>query len=213
MDIKETLAVQLPFFLEKDLKKEIANKGKLMDVPVNQVILNEGSYVKVIPILLSGLIKVVKYENGKEMLLYYIQPLESCIVSFNCSIKNEKSNVKAITESDCKILVIPAFDVENWKNKYVSFNSYFLNMYQARFEGILDAFNSLAFQQLDQRILTYLAAKSRALATNELHLTHQELSDELGAARETTSRLLKKLEIDGNLKLHRGWIELLIAEP
>lgn len=208
MEIRDVLKIQLPHFSEEELKNEIIEKGKIMNVTSGQVILNEGSYVKVIPILLSGLIKVVKYEGGKEMLLYYIQPLESCIVSFNCSIKNEKSNVKAITESDCKILAIPAFDVENWKNQYVSFNNYFLNMYQARFEGILDAFNSLAFQQLDERIFTYLKSKSKALASNELRMTHQELSDELGAARETTSRLLKKLEADGKLKLHRGWIEL-----
>jgi CRP/FNR family transcriptional regulator len=115
MDIRETLEIQLSFFTETALKDEIMEKGKLMEIPPNQVILNEGSYVKVIPILLSGLIKVVKYENGKEMLLYYIRPLESCIVSFNCSIKNEKSSVKAITESECKLLAIPAFDVENWK--------------------------------------------------------------------------------------------------
>ena len=42
-----------------------------------------------------------------------------------------------------------------------------------------------------------------------LKLSHQEIAGELNTSREVISRLLKKLEQRGDLKLHRNHIELL----
>ena len=85
-----------------------------------------------------------------------------------------------------------------------------LGLYQKRFEDVLDAFNALAFQSLDTRMMAYLKAKAKALDQTTLKMTHQDLADELGTARETVSRLLKKLEAEGQLALHRGHVELLV---
>lgn len=83
MDIQEVFDFQLSFFKEEGLKKEILEKTKVVEVEAGTPILNEGSYVKTIPLLLSGLVKIVRQEGLKETLLYYIYPLESCIVSIN----------------------------------------------------------------------------------------------------------------------------------
>jgi len=209
MNLEEILDLQLPFLKEPELKQELLTHCKIVDVEANQPILSEGSYVKTVPILLKGLIKIVKVEADKEMLLYYIYPLESCIVSIHCGINQLKSQVKAITEDDSKAILIPSHLVGEWQRKYPSFNSMILNLYQKRFYDVLNAFNALAFQKLDDRLLTYLKAKVNALDTNKIKMTHQDLGDELGTARETVSRVLKKLEVDSKLRLHRGWIEIL----
>ncbi len=210
MNIADILSFQLSFFKEEALRNEIVEKAQLVEVQAGTSILNEGSYVKTIPILLSGLVKVVKEESGgKEMLLYYIYPLESCIVSINCGINDLKSRVKAITEDDSKALLIPSTIIGEWQRKYPSFNEFVLNLYQKRFDNVLDAYNALAFQSLDDRLLSYLKARSEALSSKEIKATHQDLADELGTARETVSRMLKKLETDGMVKLHRGWIEII----
>lgn len=210
MNIEDILSFQLSFFKEEALRNEIIEKAQLVEVQAGTSILNEGSYVKTIPILLSGLVKVVKEESGgKEMLLYYIYPLESCIVSINCGINDLKSRVKAITEDDSKALLIPSTIIGEWQRKYPSFNEFVLNLYQKRFDNVLDAYNALAFQSLDDRLLSYLKARSEALSSKEIKATHQDLADELGTARETVSRMLKKLETDRMVKLHRGWIEII----
>lgn len=209
MNIENSLKHQLPFFKEHDLQAEIIEKAQLVEVSSGTQILKEGSYVKTIPILLKGLVKVVREDDDKEMLLYYIYPLESCIVSIHCGINQLKSNVKAIAEDDSTALLLPSESVESWQRRYPSFNTFILKLYQKRFDDVLNAFNALAFQSLDSRLLSYLHSKSKALVDNNIKMTHQDLGDELGTARETVSRLLKKLEIEQKVKLHRGWIEVL----
>lgn len=209
MNIKDILSFQLSFFKEEELIHEIIKKAQLVEVQSGSPILKDGSYVKTIPILLSGLVKVVKEDaSGRELLLYYIYPLESCIVSINCGINDLKSRVKAIAEDNCKAILIPSSIIGEWQRKYASFNYYVLNLYQKRFDDVLDSYNALAFQSLDNRLLSYLKARSQALKSSEIKATHQDLADELGTARETVSRMLKKLEMDGEVKLHRGWVEV-----
>ncbi len=210
MDIHDILTLQLSFFKEPELKKVLRERGKLVEVAPDTPILNEGSYVKTVPILLNGVVKVVREEAGKEILLYYIYPLESCIVSIHCGINQLKSRVKAIAEDHSKALLIPSYEVDEWQRKFPSFNNYIMNLYQKRFDDVLDAFNALAFQSLDNRILTYLKTKTDALHSNKIKMTHQDLGDELGTARETISRILKKLEVEEKVVLHRGWIEVML---
>ncbi len=210
MDIKDIIEFQLPFIKEDGFKNEVIAKSKVVEVEAGTPILQEGSYVKAVPILLNGLVKVVKQESGgREMLLYYIYPLESCIISINCGLNDLKSRAKAIAEEKSKALMIPATIIRDWQRSYPSFNEFILNLYQKRFDNVLDAYNAIAFQRLDQRLLSYLNARTSALNSREIKATHQDLGDELGTARETISRMLKKLESEGKVKLHRGSIEVL----
>lgn len=206
--IARALAMQLPIFKEQALKEEFMQKGQVVEVAAGTPILQEGSYVKTVPILLNGLVRVVREEGGKELLLYYIYPLESCIVSIHCGLNQLKSRVKAVAEDHATAILVPSHHLSEWQRKYSSFNDFILNLYQKRFNDLLDAFNALAFQQLDTRVLSYLKAKVEALGTHRIQMTHQDLGDELGSARETVSRLLKKLEVEGKVKLGRGWIEV-----
>lgn len=209
MEIESILATQLKYFKEEGLIKDIIANGKIVEISAGTSILNEGSYVKTIPLLLSGLIRVVSQEAGKEMLLYYIYPLESCIVSIQCGMNDLKSRVKAISEDQSKALLLPSHSIAEWQRKYPSFNNFVLNLYQKRFYNLLDTFNELAFHKLDDRVTTFLIAKSKALKTERLQMTHQDLADELGTARESISRMLKKLESEGKVRLHRGSIEIM----
>ncbi|MEL6536961.1 MAG: Crp/Fnr family transcriptional regulator, partial [Bacteroidota bacterium] len=188
MEIEEILTLQVPFLKEPALKADLVREAKLVTVEAGTPILKDGQYVKTVPLLVNGLVKVVKQEGEKEILLYYIYPLESCIVSIHCGINDLKSKVKAIAEEASTALLLPAHQVGQWQQQYLSFNQFVLNLYQKRFEDVLDAFNALAFQSLDDRMITYLEAKARALGHNKLKMTHQDLADELGSARETVSR-------------------------
>ena len=210
MDISEVLSHQLRFLREKELHEEIKTQCQVVSLEAGSPVLRDGAYVKVVPILLSGLVKVVKEDAGKEFLLYYIYPLESCIISINCGINQLKSRVKAVAEDDSTAILIPAHLVGEWQRKYHSFNEFILNLYQKRFDDALDAFNALAFQSLDERLLSYLRVKADAIENKVIKMTHQELSDQLGTTRETVSRMLKKLEVEDRIVLKRGTIEILL---
>jgi CRP/FNR family transcriptional regulator len=99
--------------------------------------------------------------------------------------------------------------MEIWLGKYKSWRNYIFNSYNNRLKEMLNTIDNLAFMNMDQRLLNYLLEKSKINITKQINITHQEIAYELNTSREVISRLLKKLEQGGAIKLHRNHIELL----
>jgi len=196
-------------FLGSDLITEITREAAIKNIPADMVILRENQYVKVIPVVISGLIKVFTTYREKELLLYYIQPNESCIMSFAASLKNEPSRIMAITEKDTQALLLPVTQIERWTRQYPGLNSLFFRMYNERYVDLLDTINNLIFNKLDERIVEYLHRKSDILRTDLLDITHKQMASELGTAREVISRILKKLEQSNSIRQEKEGIRLL----
>lgn len=195
---------------QSDLVKEIEDSGNLKHFEAGEAIVNMDSYIKHIPVVISGSIKVIRTEeDGREILLYYLTPGESCIVSILSGMKNETSKIKAIVEEDADIMLIPADKAKEWVKKYPDWTEFIFDLYQKRFEELLDVVNSVAFQKIDTRLLHLIKQKTQLYNSKEISVTHQQLADELGITREATSRVLKQMEKDHLLILSRNKIELL----
>jgi CRP/FNR family transcriptional regulator len=197
-------------FHQKELDTEFHDIAKTMYLNAGQELLRENSYVHAIPILNSGLLGVYRTDQeGKEILLYYIKPGESCIMSFLSGIHNDTSKVKAVAEEDSELILIPVDKVSAWVTKYPEWTDYIFKLYHRRFEELLNVVNSIAFQRMDERLIEHLNKKASMTGSKELNVTHQQLADELGSSREVISRLLKQLEKEGKLLLSRNKISLL----
>jgi CRP/FNR family transcriptional regulator len=193
-----------------DLVKEIEASGNLKYFSAGEVIVNMDAYIKHIPVVISGSIKVIRTEeDGREILLYYLTPGESCIVSILSGMKNETSKIKAIVEEDAEILLIPTDKAKEWVKKFPEWTDFIFNLYQKRFEELLDVVNSVAFQKIDARLLHLIKQKTQLYNSKEISVTHQQLADELGITREATSRVLKQMEKDKLLVLSRNKLLLL----
>ena len=192
------------------LKDEVTAYGQLKKFPAGSVILQEDSYIKAIPLVLNGSLKVMRTDqDGHEILLYYITPGESCIMSFLGGIHNETSKIKAVVEEDAEILFIPVDKASEWVKKFPEWADFIFKLYHKRFEELLTAVNAIAFQKLDERLLQLLKQKSDLYQTKELKITHQQLADELGTAREAVSRVMKQMENEGLVILARNKVTLL----
>lgn len=192
------------------LKEELTESCTLQTIPKGTVFLKEGTYIKIIPLLISGLVKVYKEdENGHEILLYYIQPGESCIMSLTASINNEVSKVKGVVVEDSEALFLPADKVESLGRQYPQWNEFVYNLYNARFDELIDFIKLLTFSNKNQLLLEYLIKEAKVKGSDELFITLQKIANELGSSREVISRLLKKMEQEGVLKLGSGKIELI----
>ncbi len=179
------------------------------DIPDKTEILREGQYVKVIPIVLDGLVKVFSRYDDKELLLYYIRPNESCIMSFSASMKNEPSKVFAMTEGATKALLIPTDRVDHWIKKYPGFNTLFYQQYNLRYSELLETISQVLFNKMDRRLFDYLQEKVNITGNNPLKISHRQIANDLGTAREVVSRVMKKLETEGKVKQHPNNIEIL----
>jgi CRP/FNR family transcriptional regulator len=192
------------------LKDEVATYGQLKKFPAGSVILQEDSYIKAIPLVLNGSLKVMRTDSdGHEILLYYITPGESCIMSFLGGIHNETSKIKVLVEEDAEILFIPVEKASEWVKKFPEWSDFIFKLYHKRFEELLTAVNAIAFQKLDMRLLQLLKQKAELYQSKEIKITHQQLADELGTAREAVSRVIKQMENEGLVVLSRNKITLL----
>lgn len=195
--------------LHPDLRKELEAHAILKEVPQGTEILREGQYVKVIPIVLEGLIKVFSRHEEKELLLYYIKPQESCIMSFAAGMKNEPSKIFAVAEEDTSALLLPTDKVALWVRDYPEVNHLFFQQYNLRYSDLLTTIHQLLFERLDKRLLDYLVNKSLLTGRNPIKISHRQIAAELGTAREVISRIMKKLENDGKIRQEANTIEIL----
>lgn len=199
---------KLPF-LQPELVNEINHIGIKKTISKDEVILREGQYVKVIPVVLSGLIKVYVKNEDKELLLYYIQPNESCVMSFTAMQKNETSLIYAIAEENSTLLLLPVDHVLIWLKKYPEINYLFYQQFNLRYHDLIDTINHLLFDKLDKRLLDYLEEKIKITNTNPIKISHRQIALELCSTREVITRVIKKLELDGKIKQLPNSIQIL----
>lgn len=196
-------------FLGKELSDEIMEISQVMEIPKSTIILDSGKYVKVLPIVISGLVKVFTKHEEKELLLYYLEENETCIMSYLACIKNHPSKVLARTEEDTILLALPSDKISYLENKYPRFNNLFQNQYDKRYSDLLDTINHLIFNKLDVRVFDFLKKKSKLLKINPIKITHKQIASELGTAREVVSRIMKKLEQEKKIEINSSGILLL----
>ncbi|HRG82019.1 MAG: Crp/Fnr family transcriptional regulator [Chitinophagaceae bacterium] len=197
----------LPDF-SQELLQVIATEGSVMDVPAGMEILKEGQYVRMIPIVLQGLVKVFTRVEEKELLLYYIGSTQSCIMSFSAGLSQSPSRIFAISEEPSMLLLLPAEKINKWIREFPALNDLFFRQYNLRYTEMLDTINSLLFGRMDQRLYQYLQEKSRLKGEKILDIRHKQIAAELGTAREVVTRVLKKLEQEGKIRQTEAGIEI-----
>ncbi len=198
-------------FLKPELLQDMAIKASVKDFPKGTKILKEDQSVKVLPIVLHGLVKVFSSFNEKELLLYYIEPAQSCVMTFYSALQNTPSKVFAVTEEDSTILVIPVQHLPGWLKDYPDFNELFYDQYNLRYMELLDTIGHLLLDKMDKRLYEHLKKKLAFSNNSPVKMSHSQIANELGTVREVISRVLKKLETDGKVEQTSDGIKIISA--
>tara|TARA_B110000879_G_C11043003_1_gene459622 strand:- start:339 stop:968 length:630 start_codon:yes stop_codon:yes gene_type:complete len=197
------------FIFEEKLLQEIVKISKIKKVNKGDLIIDIGSDVVFIPLLINGAVKVFRTDDdGDEYILYFIEGGDTCAMTLNCCVRGAKSEIKAVAEVDTELLLIPIAKMEDWLH-FKSWRTFIFNSYNIRLKEMLEAIDSLAFMNMNDRVLRYLKDKVIANKKETLSVTHKIISDELNTSRVVISRILKKLEKDGELELLRNQIKIL----
>lgn len=207
--MNELLKENFPELSESELLAEIGQVGRIVNLKADDKIMDYGGAIQNMPLLTSGSIKIMRMdEEGNELILYYLQPGETCAMSLTCCLTAQKSEIRAIAEEDTTLIMLPAQLMDAWMLKYPSWKNFVMNTYRARFEELLSTIDSIAFHKMDQRLWRYLIDKSTINNSHTLETTHQKIADELNSTREVISRLLKQLEKQGKIVLGRNRITI-----
>lgn len=198
-------------FLRPDLVEKILLESKVKAFPKGTEILREQQHITVLPIVIEGLVKVSSGFEDKELLLYYIEPAQSCVMTFYAALRNTPSKVFATTEEDSKVLLIPVRLLPDWLREYPDFNLLFYNQFNLRYSELLDTIGHLLLDRMDKRLYDHLKKKSDLTKSDALKMTHSQLAHEMGSSREVITRVLKKLENDGKVRQSAGMIKVIGA--
>lgn len=205
--LKELEAIA--YLFEDDLIKEIDKNKSVKKFKEGDIVIEVGQEVKFLPFVIEGAIKVLREDpNGEELLLYYLEAGETCTMTITCCLGKKKSKVKAIADTDATLLSIPSYLSIEWLGKYESWRNFVLTNYESKINELLEAIDSLAFYNMEERIKKHLTDKAKLIGSLELNLTHQEIAEDLHSSRVVVSRLLKKMELKKELTIHRHKIIL-----
>lgn len=201
---------RLKSLFEPALLQEIQQFGTWQSFKENDLIMDYGKYIRMMPIIIKGTVKVLRLdENGNEILLYYLSSSESCSMAYSCCIEAKKSEVKAIAEDDVELIAIPHIKLDQWLCTYTSWKNYIMRSFNDRFIELLKSIESIAFHKLDERLIAYLKEKQRHSGSSVIKSSHYQIADELATSRVVISRLLKQLENSKKIILYRSEIKLL----
>ena len=194
---------------EQELLQEIEEYSLLKSFKAGENIVKQGQYIKFLPIIQSGCVKVFCNEDDRDFLLYFIKSGESCIYSFAHLNNDNQANFSALAELDSDLLLLPADRVKLWVKKYPSLNSIILKNYRRHYDDLLDTTKQIVCYNLEDRLLEYLRTKSKISESNLLNISHQNIADDLGTSREVISRLLKSKKLNRMVKQEGRRIKIL----
>ena len=208
-------AVEIPKILtkifgdtEQNLLRFIQQNGKVKTFHKDDVIIEAGSEVSFVPIIIQGSLRIMLVNtNGDEYFLYHIYAGETCSVSLACCMAHSMSEIKAIAEEETAILMIPLEFIDILES-YTSWKRFVASNQSHRFSELLETIELIAFSKLDDQLWSYLLKRAQAQGVTSLSITHQEIANELHSPREVISRLLHQLQKKGMISLSRNVISI-----
>jgi len=208
MEKPEELFKKLKSFSEPELQREILKHGKFIKANKGDILVREGQYLNFLPIVIEGLLRVYQESEDREILLYYVGPEQTCMMSLSSAYFDYYSNANGIAIEPTEILVLPAHLIAEWQLKYPSWNRFIIRTFKSRYDELLSAFGNVAFKPIPVRVKEYFREFKKNNGSSKIQISHQSLANELGTTRVVISRILKQFEKENLIKLHRGYIEL-----
>ncbi len=191
--------------------EELVNLGRVVEFKSGTTIINSGEYIKVITFLIDGLIKIYREDpDGNEILLYYINSGESCVISITSSLRNEKSTIKALVVEQARVFAVPNDKFEYLLGRYNLLHAFTYDLFSNKYNQLIDSIDSLAFMNMQSRLFNYLQKEAQNSGRHEIQgLTHKSIATDLSTSREVISRLLSALQKEGRVRLENKKIILL----
>ncbi len=208
--MKALLEANYGYLFEQALLDDIAHIGVFKKIGQGEQLMDIGEPITMMPLLLTGAIKILREDDeGDELLLYFLETGDTCAMTFSCCMGKNKSEIRAVAETETELVLIPIENMEVWMGRYNSWQRFILDSYHTRMMELLETVDTLAFLRMDERLLKHLQDKAKVNHDDLVHTTHQDIALDMHTSRVVVSRLLKKLEKEGKIQMYRNQIKVL----
>ena len=165
-------------------------------------------------LVLRGQLRVYTVsEEGRELTLYRLFERDICLLSASCIIRGLQFDVMVSAVEDTEVLHIPTAVYQTLMQESISVASYTNELMASHFSEVMWLMDQIMNKKLDARISSFLLEESDRTNSDTLRVTHEQIANHLGSAREVVTRMLKHFQTEGMLSLGRGSIEILDKEP
>lgn len=194
--------------LDPDSARILRQAARAIAVPAGAVLFRDGSECSNYVLVVEGSIRVHKLsEGGREIVLYRVEPGQSCVLTTNCLIANEAYGAEGVAETPVEMISLTAAAFKTLLARSEPFRDFVFSAYATRISDLLMLIEEVAFGRIDVRLASWLVG--HAGADGSIKATHQDMAMELGTAREVISRQLKEFERRSWVALRRGALDLL----
>jgi len=208
--LREKLSDYYSGIFEEELIDEIVKVGFVEKIKAGNHLIDIGEDLTHIPLILSGVVKIIRKEKGgEELVLYFLERGDTCAISFVNCINRKKSIFKGVVENDTEAIFLPVEKIDNWLVRFKSWRFFIIDSYHFRLIEMVESIDSLAFMNMNQRVFKYLTDKAKINRDVDLTITHQQIADDLNTSRVVVTRLLKQLHEDGKIYSTRNKIKVL----
>lgn len=191
--------------LPAPLAAEVEAQAVPLGAPAGAVLFDEESPCTGMLVLETGAVRVARATPaGRELLLYRVRPGETCVLTLSCLLGQSSYPARGSAETEVAGVFLPAALFDRLVAASPAFRAFVFAAFSTRLRGVLELASAVTFERLDRRLAAALLERVERTGLLELAVTHQQLADELGCAREPVSRLLEGLEQRGAVELGRG---------
>lgn len=208
----ESVLERLPFWkLLTDSEKELVQQNAVIRLykKGTRVYSSERECQGMLFVMQGEMRTYLLSEEGREVTLFRIYPNDLCVLSASCVISQISFDTQMSAQKDTEALMIPPNIVLLLKEKNLSVRCFLYELATKRFSDVMWAMQQILFKRLDQRLALFLMQESQRLGTDTIHMTHEQIAQQISSAREAVARMLKQFSEDGLVELKRGAIRLL----
>lgn len=208
----ESVLERLPFWkLLTDSEKELVRQNAVIRLykKGTRVYSSERECLGMLFVMQGEMRTYLLSEEGREVTLFRIYPNDLCVLSASCVISQISFDTQMSAQKDTEALVIPPNIMLLLKEKNLSVRCFLYELATKRFSDVMWAMQQILFKRLDQRLALFLMQESQRLGTDTIHMTHEQIAQQISSAREAVARMLKQFSEDGLVELKRGAIRLL----
>jgi CRP/FNR family transcriptional regulator len=190
--------------LESGHREAVLSEGANVRFERGSLLFDVGQECEGLGLVLEGSVRVsCLSEGGREIVLYRVRPGQTCTITASCLVSEQPFAARGVVEENTTGLFIPSSTFRRLLRESNPFRNFVLGIFTARIDHLMELINQVAFNKLDERI----AARLLELGPM-LHMTHQDLADEVGSTREMVSRILESFADRGLVVLSRRRIEV-----
>jgi CRP/FNR family transcriptional regulator len=184
---------------------EYAAEGDAVQAPDGTCLFRPGDDSQAFLIVQSGAVRVEQTNSaGRTVVLYRVEAGDSCVLTTTCLLSGKPYAGYGYAEGDVTAIAIPPARFRALLNSDPRFQELVFRGFAARVGELTEVIDDLLEHRTDLRLARWLAARG----AGEIRMTHEDMAQELGTAREVVSRTLKAFETKGWITLARGLVRI-----